>query len=113
LRRSSKTLNFESVWGLLLANWSKPTSRGSIIEGGSASCIAAGWVSCGTIRVLATLAARMAHTRIVISWTRSSGYLNTCLCGLATGPHMNLLVIHQTAGEDAPFDESQFSRCAS
>src|ERR1035437_65973 len=41
LRRSFRTLNFETAWGLMLANWSKLTSLGSIIEGGSASCIVA------------------------------------------------------------------------
>jgi glycosyltransferase involved in cell wall biosynthesis len=47
--------------------------------------------------------------RVAVFWTRLSGYLNACLGELASRPGVELLVAHQEAGEDAPFDESQFS----
>ncbi len=51
--------------------------------------------------------------RIAILWTRLSGYLNACLRELATRPGVELLIANQAAGEDAPFDASQFSWMAS
>ena len=47
--------------------------------------------------------------RVAVFWTRLSGYLNACLKELASRPGVELLVTHETAGNDAPFDESQFS----
>ena len=47
--------------------------------------------------------------RIAVLWTRLSGYLNACLRELATRPDVELLVAHETAGDDAPFHDSQFS----
>jgi glycosyltransferase involved in cell wall biosynthesis len=47
--------------------------------------------------------------RVAVLWTRLSGYLNACLRELAARPGVELLVAYQSAGEDAPFDASQFS----
>ncbi len=47
--------------------------------------------------------------KIAVLWTRLSGYLNACLRELATRPGVKLLVANEAAGEDAPFDPSQFS----
>jgi glycosyltransferase involved in cell wall biosynthesis len=47
--------------------------------------------------------------RIAVLWTRLSGYFNACLRELAARPDVELLVAHQAAGEDAPFDDGQFS----
>ncbi|MDP3972823.1 MAG: hypothetical protein Q8P61_07950, partial [Candidatus Nanopelagicales bacterium] len=47
--------------------------------------------------------------RVAVLWTRLSGYLNACLRELATRPSIDLMVVHQAAGEDAPFDDDQFS----
>jgi glycosyltransferase involved in cell wall biosynthesis len=38
-----------------------------------------------------------------------SGYLNACLKELASRPGVELFAVHEVAGEDAPFDQSQFS----
>ena len=46
--------------------------------------------------------------RIAVLWTGLSGYLDACLRGLATGPGVEVLVAHQAAGEDAPFEAGQF-----
>jgi glycosyltransferase involved in cell wall biosynthesis len=47
--------------------------------------------------------------KVAILWTRLSGYLNACLRELATRPSVELLVAHQAASDDAPFETSQFS----
>jgi glycosyltransferase involved in cell wall biosynthesis len=47
--------------------------------------------------------------RIAVLWTRLSGYLNACLRELATRPGVEMLIAHEAAAEEAPFDESQFS----
>lgn len=47
--------------------------------------------------------------RIAVLWTGLSGYLNACLHELASRPGVDLLVAHKVAGEDAPFDDEQFS----
>lgn len=47
--------------------------------------------------------------RIAVLWTRLSGYFNACLHELASRPGVELLVAYRAAGEDAPFDDSQFS----
>ena len=47
--------------------------------------------------------------KVAILWTRLSGYLNACLRELETRPGVDLLVAHEAVGEDAPFDDSQFS----
>lgn len=47
--------------------------------------------------------------RIAVLWTGLSGYLNACLHELASRPGVDLLVAHKAAGEEAPFDEGQFS----
>ena len=47
--------------------------------------------------------------RVAVFWTRLSGYLNACLKELASRPGVELLVAHETADNDAPFDASQFS----
>jgi glycosyltransferase involved in cell wall biosynthesis len=47
--------------------------------------------------------------RIAVLWTRLSGYLNACLKELASRPDVELLVIHEVAGQDAPFDAAQFA----
>ena len=46
--------------------------------------------------------------RIAVLWTRLSGYLNACLKELAGREGVNLLVIHEAASEEAPFDARQF-----
>jgi len=46
--------------------------------------------------------------RIAVLWTRLSGYLNACLKELASREGVSLFVIHESAGEDAPFDARQF-----
>lgn len=46
--------------------------------------------------------------RVAVLWTRLSGYLDACLKELASRPGVDLLVAHEVAGEDAPFDEAQF-----
>jgi glycosyltransferase involved in cell wall biosynthesis len=47
--------------------------------------------------------------KVAVLWTRLSGYLNACLRELASRPDVELLVAHETAEYDAPFDEGQFS----
>ena len=47
--------------------------------------------------------------KIAVLWTRLSGYLNACLRELAARPGVEVLVANEAAGEDAPFDASQFS----
>ena len=47
--------------------------------------------------------------RVAILWTRLSGYLNACLRELAKRPGVELLVVHEAAGEDAPFNDGEFS----
>lgn len=47
--------------------------------------------------------------RVAIFWTRLSGYLNACLRELASRPDVELLVVHEAPGSDAPFDDSQFA----
>ncbi len=47
--------------------------------------------------------------KVAVLWTRLSGYLNACLRELATRPGVDLLVAHEAAGQDAPFDDTQFS----
>lgn len=47
--------------------------------------------------------------KVVVLWTRLSGYLNACLRELASRPDVELLVVHETQSHDAPFDERQFS----
>jgi glycosyltransferase involved in cell wall biosynthesis len=46
--------------------------------------------------------------KVAILWTRLSGYLNACLRELASRPDVELLVVHEAAGSDAPFDDDQF-----
>lgn len=46
--------------------------------------------------------------RIAILWTRLSGYLNACIRELAARSGVELCVIHQAPGTEAPFDEHQF-----
>jgi len=46
--------------------------------------------------------------RIAILWTKLSGYLNACLKELSSRDGVELLVMHQAAGSDAPFEEDQF-----
>jgi len=46
--------------------------------------------------------------RIAVLWTRLSGYLNACLKELASREGVSLLVVHEAAGEEAPFDATQF-----
>ncbi len=47
--------------------------------------------------------------RIAVLWSRMSGYLNACLKELASRPGVELLLVHEAAGEDAPFEEAQFA----
>jgi glycosyltransferase involved in cell wall biosynthesis len=47
--------------------------------------------------------------KVAVLWTRLSGYLNACLRELSSRSDVELLVAHETAGNDAPFDDSQFS----
>ncbi len=47
--------------------------------------------------------------RVALLWTGLSGYLNACLRELATRPGVEVFVAHEIVGDDAPFDESQFS----
>lgn len=47
--------------------------------------------------------------KVAVLWTRLSGYLNACLRELAARPGVDLLVAHDAAGEDAPFEDGQFS----
>jgi glycosyltransferase involved in cell wall biosynthesis len=47
--------------------------------------------------------------RVAFLWTRMSGYLNACLKELASRSEVELLVVHETADGDAPFDDSQFA----
>lgn len=47
--------------------------------------------------------------RVAVFWIRLNGYVNACLKELASRPGVELLVAHETAGKDAPFDEGQFS----
>jgi glycosyltransferase involved in cell wall biosynthesis len=46
--------------------------------------------------------------RIAILWTKLSGYLNACLKELASREQVELLVLHQAPGDDAPFEDAQF-----
>ena len=47
--------------------------------------------------------------RVAVFWNRLNGYVNACLKELASRPGVELLVAHETAKKDTPFDESQFS----
>jgi glycosyltransferase involved in cell wall biosynthesis len=47
--------------------------------------------------------------KVAVFWTRLSGYLSACLRELATRPGVELLVAHEAASADAPFDNSLFS----
>lgn len=47
--------------------------------------------------------------RIAVLWTRLSGYLNASLRELASRPGVELLVVHEAASPDSPFDDSQFA----
>lgn len=47
--------------------------------------------------------------KVGVLWTHLSGYLNACLRELASRPGVELLVAHEAAGQDAPFDDEQFS----
>ncbi len=47
--------------------------------------------------------------RVAVLWSGLSGYFNACLRELAARPGVDLMVAHEAAGEDAPFDDSQFS----
>ena len=51
--------------------------------------------------------------KVAVLWTRLSGYFNACIRELATRPGVELMVASEVAGEDAPFDASQFSWMAS
>lgn len=47
--------------------------------------------------------------RIAILWQQLTGYLNACLKELAKRPGVELMVVHQSAGRQAPYQPSQFS----
>lgn len=47
--------------------------------------------------------------KVAVLWSRLSGYLNACLRELASRPDVQLLVVHESAGADAPFDDAAFA----
>jgi glycosyltransferase involved in cell wall biosynthesis len=46
--------------------------------------------------------------RVAILWTRLSGYMNACMRELAGRDNVEISVIHEAAGGEAPFEESMF-----